>query len=74
MLVPVVQVRVVRMIVRQRPMPVPMIVRFTRRIVRTVCVLVMRVVVMKMLVLHRIVGVQVLMPLCEMKPHARSHQ
>ena len=71
---PVVQVRVVRMTVRQWPMPVPMTVRLARRIVRRMRVLVMRVVMVKMLVLNRIVGMLVLVPLCEVKPHTRSHE
>jgi hypothetical protein len=37
-------------------------------------VLVMSIVMVKMLVLHRIVGVLVLMPFCEVEPHAYGHE
>ena len=69
-LVTVVHVRVVRMTVRQRLVPVPMAVRFAARIVRAMGVLMVHVVMMQMLMLHRLVCVLVLVPLVEMKPDA----
>ena len=74
MLVPVVQVRIVRMTVRQRPVTVPMHVRFTRRVVRPMRVPVMRVVMVTMLVLDRIVRVPVFMPFGDVKPHPGRHE
>lgn len=62
-LVTVVQVRVVRMTVCQRLMPVPMAVRMVRDVIRSTGVLVMRVVMVQMLVLDRCVRVNVFVPL-----------
>lgn len=67
-------VRVVRMSVGERFMTVPMCVRFPRRIVRLVRMLVVRVVYVKVFVLQRLVHVQVLMPLGQVQPHADRHQ
>lgn len=72
--VSVMDVRVVRMSVGERFMTVPMCVRFPRRIVRLVRMLVVRVVYVKVFVLQRLVHVQVLMPLGQVQPHADRHQ
>ena len=63
MIVTVVQVRVVRMSVRQRGVPVPMAVSLTGRVVGSVLVLMMHVVIVQVLMLHRSMRVLVFVPL-----------
>ena len=58
--VSMVHVRIMRVAVCESLVTVPMAVRFSRRIVRAMCVPVMRVMVMQMLVLHHRVHVFVL--------------
>lgn len=74
MLVPVVHVRVVPMTVRQWLVPVPMAVRFAPWIARAVSVTMVLVVMMRMLMLDRLVGVFMFVPLGQVKPDARRHQ
>ena len=73
MLVPVVQVRVVRMPMANRPVIVRMAVRLVR-IAVGMLMLVMGIVNMLMGVGRRFVHVLVLMPLGEMQPDADAHQ
>jgi len=73
-LVTVVNVRVVRVAVCQRLVPMSVAVRLTAGIARAVRVLVMRVVVVKMLVLDGLVRVVVLVVFGQMEPHARCHE
>jgi hypothetical protein len=72
--VAVVQVRVVRMAVAQRPVHVRMRVRLHRGDARVVRVLVVLVVVMLVLVLERLVVVLVLVALRDMEPHTGQHE
>lgn len=72
--VPVVNVRVVRMTVRQWFVPVPMAVNGARGVGRPVGMLVMRVVCVHVLMFHRLVGVLVLVPLGEVQNDPRRHQ
>lgn len=67
---PVMQVRVVRVSVDHRRVPVPVAMRLAGRIVRPVRVLVMRVVGMAMFMLHRFMRVLMLMlmPLRKTQP------
>ena len=67
-------IRVVRMCVGEGFMTVPMCVRFPRRIVRLVRMLVVRVVCVKVFVLQRLVHVQVLVLLGQVQPHAERHE
>jgi len=64
-------VRVMTMTVRQWLVPVTMAVQFTRGIARAVRVPVVLVVLVQVLMLHRFVRVLMLVPLGEVKPHAR---
>lgn len=68
MLMPVMQIRVVRVPVYEASMPVPMRMRLARRVSRDMLVLVMLVVVMPMLVLHRLMNMFVLVPLGQVQP------
>lgn len=70
----VVNVGVVRMVVRHRFVPMRVRVadiRGNRRRMRVPVMFVMRVFV---LVLQRLVGMHMLVPLREVQPHARGHQ
>lgn len=69
----VMQVRVVRVPVHERGVPVRVGVRLAGRIGGSVLVLVMFVVPMPVLVLHRFMEVFVLMPLGQMQPQAETH-
>jgi hypothetical protein len=73
-IVAVMQVRVVRMSMGQRRMPVPMAVRLAGRVVRPMHVLMMRIVMVEVLVLRCRVRVLVLVTFGQVKPHARRHQ
>ncbi len=73
--VAVVQVRVVGVAVDQPLVPMAVAVRLTRRVARRMRVTMVRVVVrVTVLVLQRLVGVVVLVPLGEVEPEADSHQ
>lgn len=74
MLVAVMQVRIMRMAVRERLVAVPVGVRLTRGIVRAVRVLVVLVVDVAVRVLERRVVVLVLVPLAQMQVQADRHQ
>ena len=67
------QVRVVRVPVHERGVPVTVRVGLAGRIGDGVLVLVMFVVTMPVLVLHWLVEVFVLMPLGQMQPQAEAH-
>ena len=73
MSMPMMEVRVVRMPVHQAHVPVPMSVRFARRIACAMRVLMMLVVKMPVFMLHRLVNVLVFMPLGHMQPEAEAH-
>ena len=68
MRVPVVNVRIMRMAVRQRLMPVWMRVRLAGRVVGTMVVPVVHVVDVRMGVFQRLMGVRMCMALGEMQP------
>ena len=70
----VVDVRVVRMLVSQRPMPVGMHVGFVAFPGEVMLMLVVIVVAMRMRVRERLVGVDVLVPLPQVQPDAGCHQ
>ncbi len=67
-------VRVVRMRVRERFMSVPMCVRLSRWIARFVRMLVVLVVCVEVFVLQCLVHVQVLVLLGQVQPHADRHE
>lgn len=71
---PMVQVRVVRVFVDQVLVAVWVGVRFARRIAKAVVVLVVLVVNVRVLVLHRLVGVLVFVALHEVQVEAHGHQ
>jgi hypothetical protein len=73
-LVPVVEVRVVGVPVRDRQMPVTVRVWFARRVTGGVFVLVMEVVDVAMGMLQRFMGVFVIVSLGDVQPHAETHQ
>lgn len=68
------QVRIVRMGVNEFLMAMPMTVRFARRIVAVVAVLMMFIVEMQMFVLHWLVMVFVFVVFSQVKPYAEGHQ
>ena len=68
MAMPVMQVRVVRMLVVQAPMVVAVGVRLALRVARLMAVLVVRVVDVRVLVVERLVLMGMLVPLCEVQP------
>ena len=72
--VPVVDVRVVRMLMCDRSVPVAMHMRLSDAFVRRVQMLVMFVVAMRVLVRERLVRVRVVVPLREVQPYAASHE
>ena len=72
--VPMVKVGVVRVRVRQPGVSMPMAVRLSRRVARSMRVLMVFVVHMTMLVLHRVVHVEVSVTLRQMQPDTRRHQ
>ena len=74
MSVPMMEVRVVRMPVREADVPMPMGVRFDGRIAGAMRVLMVLVVTMPVFMLHRLVNVLVLVPLGQMQPEAETHQ
>jgi hypothetical protein len=74
MFVQVMHVRDVWVRVLQAPVSVGVGVRFSRRIVRQVLVLVMIIVNVRMHMLHRLMNVLVLVMLGQMQPHADGHQ
>lgn len=74
MLVAVVDIRVVRVLVRHHDMLMRMVVRLLAAPVEVVHMLMVRVMYMAMLVLQCLMFVLVLMPLGQMQPHAGSHQ
>lgn len=63
-----------RVPMRQRRMPVPVGVRLTGLHTRFVLMAVVFVVAVPMLVLHRLMGMGVLVPLGQMQPEADRHQ
>ena len=68
------QIRIVRVFVKHRHMPMPMRMGLARRIFRSVLMLVMRVVSMTMFVLHGLVNMFVCMQFTEVKVEANRHQ
>ena len=70
----VVHVRHVGMLVRQSLVPVPMRVRFARRILNRVHVLMMLIVHMLVRVCHSLMNMLVLMIFRQVQPHAHRHQ
>ena len=73
-IVPVMQVGVVRVAVRETAMPVRMGVRFAAVPREAVAMLVMLIVRVRMRVLDRLVHVVVLMALRQVQPHAERHE
>jgi hypothetical protein len=63
-----------RVRVSQCAMPVPVSVRFTRRIARFMHVLVMGIVHVRMRVIERFVGVIMLMMFGDVQPDAQAHE
>jgi hypothetical protein len=74
MLMPVMQVRIVRVPVYETGMPVPMRMWLAGRIAFSMLVLMVFVVVMPMLVLHQLMDMFVLVPLGQVQPEAGAHQ
>lgn len=74
MLVPMVNVRIVRMGMFESFVPMRMRVRFAARIVRRMLVLVMGVVRVFVLVSHWLVNMHVFMRFGQMQPDSQSHQ
>ena len=72
--VPVVDVRIMRMRVDQLLVAMPVGMWFAGWVVRTVSVLVMLIVGVKMFVFHWFVPVQVFVALGQMQPDPRAHQ
>lgn len=72
--VPVVDVRKVRVPVRQDPMPMRVHVRLAPVPRKVMLVLVVRVVSMRMRVFERLMRVVVLVPFANMQPDANAHQ
>jgi hypothetical protein len=70
----VVQVGIVRVVVNEPRMAMPVCVRLGWRIIRIVDVLVVLIVHVRVLVLHRLMNVLVLVPLSEVKPDAQTHE
>jgi len=70
----VMEVREVRMAMREPSMAVAMGIWLSRRVVRCVCMLVMRVMDMSVLVLHRLMLVLMFVPLDEMQVEADAHE
>lgn len=62
-----------RMLVSQRGMPMPMRVRFPRRVVGTVVMLVVFVVTVGVFVIHRLMGVHVFVALRQVQVDAQAH-
>src|SRR3989442_5733062 len=74
---PVMRIRVMLMPVRDRRMAMPM--RVARGcgnglVMRVVMMLVASAMRVLMAVFHRLVGVQMLLPVCQMQRHAHGHQ
>jgi hypothetical protein len=74
MTVTMMQIGVMRMLVPDRLVPVPMRMRLARGIVRPVLMMMMVVVAMAVLVFHALVNVLMLMPFGQMQPETESHQ
>ncbi len=72
--VPMMHVRYVPMSVPQPTMPVPMRVRFARRIFRCVDMLMMFIMSVRMRMIHWLMNVTVMVALREVKPHPEPHQ
>ncbi len=72
--VAVVQVGIVRMLVRERGVPMPMAVRLPSGVIRRVLMLVMGVVDVPVLVFHRLVNVLMCVRLSEVQIDADGHQ
>jgi len=70
----VMEVREVRMAMREPSVTVAMGILLSRRVVRCVCMLVMRVMDMPVLVLHCLMLVLMLVPLDEMQVEADAHE
>ena len=70
----VMEVREVRMAMREPSMAVAMGMWLSRRVVRCVCMLVMRVMDMSVLVLHRLMLVLMFVPLDETQVEADAHE
>ncbi len=70
----VMEVREVRMAMREPSVAVAMGMWLSRRVVRCVCMLVMRVMDMSVLVLHRLMLVLMLVPLDETQVEADAHE
>lgn len=74
MVVAVVNVRVVRVRVSHRQVVVRVAVWFARRVVGTVCVLVVFVVDVTVVVRHRLVFVFMIVPLGQVQPNSDTHE
>ena len=72
--VPVMNVREVRVRVRQCLVAMGMRMRLARRVARGMSVLMMLIVNVQVLVLHRFVMMQVLVAFGEVKPYSHGHQ
>ncbi len=66
-------IRVMRMRMYQHVMAVPMGVRFSRRIIRPVSMLVVLIMEVTVLMLHGFMPVQMLMPLRQVQPNTNPH-
>ena len=71
---PMMEIGIVRMPVHYRFMPVPVIVRLARRIVRPVHMMMVLVMRMTMLMFHRSVRMLVLVTFGQMQPQANRHE
>ena len=74
MAVPMMGVRIMRMAVSNVGMDMVMRMRLAGRLFSQMLMLVMEVVRMHVLVLHRLVFMQVLMPLGQVQPYSNGHQ
>ena len=74
MLVPVMQVRRVRVQIRQRLVFVDVRVRRGSIPVKSVCMLVMQIVPVRVRVREPVMDMRVRMPFGEVQPHANAHQ
>jgi hypothetical protein len=73
-IVAVMKIGVMRMPVNKRRMPVPMGVRLAGRHAGRMVVLMMVVVPVAVFMLHRLMGMFVLMPFREMQPQTKPHE
>ena len=74
MLVRMMHIGCVRMGVFERAMPMKVGVRFANRVIRSVLMLVMFIMYMRMCVCHRLVEMFMFVPLREVQPNTDSHE